>query len=277
MSFTSIAVPARSRRPNPRQIFTALFVAILLVSFGLMGIQYHGIGLTNGTLARKIAQMSDTKPVSAINTPEDRADIRGSLVPVDKASVAELIEKIRSIALVPVDEAPSLATVIDTAKILDQPFFRNAQVDDKLFVYSAARTAVLYRPSEGKLVNMAYLVEEGGADTQAKVMTTPQIQGAQTSASSEAQQQSKVAVYYSTDSASLRSKVGKALLTIPSVEVVHEALTRGQNFKGTSVIDVRGGHTTLVASIVKALQGIRGTMPPDEDVPDADVLIIAGE
>lgn len=278
MSYTHINISSKHHSLTPGKVLGGFLVVITLVVFALLGLNYHRIDTSNRVLGSKIAKMSGTTPVSAISSPDAREDMRGSLQPVDKAEVADLIEKIRTIALVPVDEAPTLATIIDITKILDQPFFRNAQVDDKLFVYTAARTAVLYRPAEGKLVNMAYLVDtDSSSKDVTSAPTRPQVQGVSNQASSGAQLRSKIAVYYATDSAQLRSKVGKALLSVPDVEISQEALTRNPDYRGITVIDVKGGHTELMTVLIRELQGVRGTMPSEEDIPRADVLIIAGE
>jgi hypothetical protein len=133
----------------------------------------------------------------------------------------------------------------------------------------------LYRPSVEKIVNMATLFDQSGG--QAKKPTVPQVKGASAQASAGAQLQYKLAIYFATDSATLRAKVGKALNTIPSIEVVKEALTRGTEYKGATIIDLKGGQSTIVAELVKKLGGQKGTLPEDEDKPDADILAIIAE
>ncbi len=278
MTYTQIILPRRRLNLSPFRVFGGLLVSIGLASFALLSLQYVSLDRSNKSLEGKIAALSGTKPVSALSTPEQRDNIRGSLVPVDQAEVAELIEKVRSLALVPLDEAPTLATVVDATKISDQPFFRNALVGDKLFVYSGAHTAVIYRPSEGKIVNMAFLVDDSSRTTQTSGGSSlPQVQGASKQASAEASLTHTLAVYYATDSAELRSKVGKALLAIPDIEVVQEALTRDANYAGVSVIDITGGQGSIVERLIQSLRGKKGTLPESEDKPNADILIIVGE
>ncbi len=52
-------------------------------------------------------------------------------------------------------EQPTIATVTDLAPLKDQPFFANAQVGDKVLIYSQAKKAILYRPSTNKIVEIA--------------------------------------------------------------------------------------------------------------------------
>lgn len=77
-----------------------------------------------------------------------------------KASPTEvktLIEKIGKLALLPKDEDPTIASVTDPAKLADQPFFINAKEGDKVLIYTVSRRAILYRPSENKIIEIAPL------------------------------------------------------------------------------------------------------------------------
>lgn len=51
-----------------------------------------------------------------------------------------------------IDETPTIATVSDITKLQGQPFFAKAQNGDKVYVYSNAKKAILYRPSENKII-----------------------------------------------------------------------------------------------------------------------------
>jgi hypothetical protein len=127
---------------------------------------YMKVETANQGLAQKISAYSTARPVAAITTPAASSETQQSLIPVDKAEVQALLTKLQSIALVPTDESPTLATVVAVDKLRDEVFFRNAALDDKLFVYQHARLAVLYRPSVEKIVNMATLFDQSANPTQ---------------------------------------------------------------------------------------------------------------
>jgi hypothetical protein len=74
--------------------------------------------------------------------------------PVNEAS--ELIKKISDHMTLP-DEKPTIATVEDKKKLTSQSFFKNAQNGDKVVMYTKAKKAILYRPSEDKVIEVAYL------------------------------------------------------------------------------------------------------------------------
>jgi hypothetical protein len=66
-----------------------------------------------------------------------------------------VIEDLSRIIVLPTDEEPTIATVTNLDTIQDQPFFRNAQIGDKVIIYSRSQKAILYRPSEKKLIEVA--------------------------------------------------------------------------------------------------------------------------
>lgn len=52
-------------------------------------------------------------------------------------------------------EQPTLATVTDPEKLKEQPFFASAKIGDKLLIYTTAKKAILYNPTENKIVEVA--------------------------------------------------------------------------------------------------------------------------
>lgn len=72
----------------------------------------------------------------------------------DEKESAKVLEHVKSIYLVPVNETPTVAVIQDTGQLQDQPFFKDAQKGDYLLVYSDSALALLYRNEVGKLVNV---------------------------------------------------------------------------------------------------------------------------
>jgi len=69
--------------------------------------------------------------------------------------VQETINKVGTLIILPTSEEPQVATITDPEKLKDQPFFAIAQKDDKVLIYANAKKAILYRPSENKIVDIA--------------------------------------------------------------------------------------------------------------------------
>ncbi|HSW78826.1 MAG TPA: hypothetical protein VLF88_02310, partial [Candidatus Babeliales bacterium] len=67
----------------------------------------------------------------------------------------QLVAKVSTLTVLPAGETPTVATVTDITKLKDQPFFANAQNGDKVLIYTKAKKAYLYRPSTGKIINIA--------------------------------------------------------------------------------------------------------------------------
>ena len=69
--------------------------------------------------------------------------------------VAALTAKIGQYMVLPEGEQPTLATVADPSKLVDQPFFARAKVGDKVLLYGSARKAILYDPVANKILEVA--------------------------------------------------------------------------------------------------------------------------
>lgn len=85
-------------------------------------------------------------------------DVKNNPEKVAQAEIADIVQKAGKIISLPKDETPILATVSDSDKLKDQPFFAEAKNDDKLLIYTKAKKAILYRPSSNMVVNVGPLV-----------------------------------------------------------------------------------------------------------------------
>lgn len=72
-----------------------------------------------------------------------------------------LVEKVGTLIALPNNETPTIATVNDLDKLSSQPFFDNAELGDKVLIYAKAKKAVLYRPSQNKIIELAPLSDYG--------------------------------------------------------------------------------------------------------------------
>lgn len=66
----------------------------------------------------------------------------------------DLVRDVNKLIALPTDEKPTIATVAEPEKLKDEPFFKNSKKDDKVLVYTNAKKAILYRPSEHLIVEV---------------------------------------------------------------------------------------------------------------------------
>lgn len=69
--------------------------------------------------------------------------------------VQKVVAQVSRLIVLPEGEMPTIATVTDPEKLKDQPFFSKAQKGDKLLIYTNAKKAILYSPTNNKIVEVA--------------------------------------------------------------------------------------------------------------------------
>ncbi len=69
----------------------------------------------------------------------------------------KIIEEVGNAIELPVGEEPTVATIVDLEPLKNQPFFKDAKIGDKVLIFSKSKKAILYRPSEQKIIVVAPL------------------------------------------------------------------------------------------------------------------------
>ena len=88
-----------------------------------------------------------------------------------QAEANALVAKVSKLMVLPADETPTIATVTDIEAVKDQPFFANAQNDDKVLIYQKAGKAILYRESENKIIEVGAVNFNQAIESPAPVAT----------------------------------------------------------------------------------------------------------
>ena len=71
-----------------------------------------------------------------------------------------LIEELSTFLVLPKEEDPTLATVTDKTKLLDQPVFKEAENGDKLLAYPISKKLILYRPNRKLIIAIASIHDQ---------------------------------------------------------------------------------------------------------------------
>ncbi len=66
-----------------------------------------------------------------------------------------LIKEIGQLTVLPTDEKPLMAVVSNLEKLKNQPFFAQAKEGYKILIYTKAKKAILYDPTDKKIVNVS--------------------------------------------------------------------------------------------------------------------------
>ena len=72
-----------------------------------------------------------------------------------REATTALVNEVGALTDLPAGETPTIATVSDVSKLKNQAFFANAQNGDKVLIFTQAKRAYLYRPSTGKIIEIA--------------------------------------------------------------------------------------------------------------------------
>jgi len=77
----------------------------------------------------------------------------------NQKELKSLIVKVGHHYLLPSDEEPTVATVSDPELLKEQSFFTQTEKGDKVFIFTKAGKAVLYRPSIDKIIEIVSVSE----------------------------------------------------------------------------------------------------------------------
>jgi len=128
----------RGTRRSNRGLLIALSVLFLITA------------VCAGTFYYKYHQLKNTPTVAATS------------------ETTRLTTQVGKLLALPTGETPTVATVTDPSKLKDQAFFAQTIKGDKLLIYTSAKKAIIYRPSNNQIINVGPIAINGAADTTKK-------------------------------------------------------------------------------------------------------------
>lgn len=194
----------------------------------------------------------------------------------------ELITEVSSKIMLPKEEKPTVAIVSDINRLKDQQFFANGQNGDVVLIYMNSKRAILYRPSEKKIVEVAPVnlspnqqASVAGTTVQNVLPTGAKI--TPTGIPTVAPMTATFSIRNGTTVVGLARSFETQLTTkFPQASVIERGNAVLHTYDKTVIIDVKGTRTADATNIAQALGIQIGTMPLDEPPPKTDFLIILG-
>lgn len=166
----------------------------------------------------------------------------------------------------PKGEEPSVATITDIEKLKDQSFFKNAKNGDKLLVYAKAQKALLFRPTENKVVDFTLVDSSQVAGTKTQGEKTPTTQTI------------KVVLYNGTNKEGLTNSAEQRLISQnAAIEIIAKANAAKKDYKKTLVVNL-SGNADQANLLAAAINGQVSNLPEGEKKPvNVDMLVILGD
>lgn len=193
---------------------------------------------------------------------------------VAQEEVKSLATKVGQLMVLPTDEAPNIATVVDKEKLKDQPFFKNTLNGDKILIYTKAKKAILYRPSSHKIIEFAPLaIGDGdqstvlGSETENIAPTTP-----------PTVESAKVVLLNGSTKAGLTNSVENKIKETANTEILYKNNAAKNDYTSNLVIDLSGNHQEQAKQIAQIIGGEVSEMVEGEAKPaNADILVIVSK
>lgn len=177
-----------------------------------------------------------------------------------KQETEQLTHKISKFMELPKEE-PSVATITDKNKLKDQLFFANSENGDKLLIFTKAGEAILYRPSNNKIIAVAPINLQTSQSTITPEITTNPI---------------KIAVYNGGKKAGLAESMKTKLSSIIQNITVKTGNAQKNDYQKTLVINLKNVSNEILKQIIQITDGEISSLPEGEVKPEVDVLIIVG-
>jgi hypothetical protein len=166
-----------------------------------------------------------------------------------QAETEQLVAKVGKLIDLPKDETPTVATVLDKEKLAGQAFFANAENGDKILIYTKDKKAIVYRPSQNKLINVGPIAIDQKSQIQLAIVSA------------------------GGDTTSVTKKLEDKFAGTVAVSGVTDAKNKN-SVKQLTVVDVSGQNADSAKQIAQELGGTVGSLPAGETAPVGSTIVV---
>lgn len=193
----------------------------------------------------------------------------------EQQAADQVIAEVGKLIELPQGEQPTIATVSDINKLKGQAFFTNAKNGDKVLIYTKAQKAILYDPTEKKIVEVGPINLNQTTPSPVATESAKSAKGTPT----PSPKQISVALYNGTTIAGYAGTMGTQLQkSLPDVTITAKQNATKATYTKTTVVDLTGKQKEAAAQVAKALGGQVGSLPAGETKPvGSDLLVILGK
>lgn len=188
-----------------------------------------------------------------------------------KEEMKALKEQVGKLMVIPKDEDPLVITVMDSAKLKDQPFFAKANNGDRVLVFQNAKMAILYNPIEKKIVNVGPFNPPNpspslapGEEEVGKFNLPTAVENSPT----PKPEPLTISLFNSTDSDSVVDPVIRQIhARYPDAVINNEGKSTVRNYEWTTLFNLKANKKTEETALVKSIKPVTVTeLPEGEDV-----------
>ncbi len=206
------------------------------------------------------------KTQSLLNNPTQQAELEAEKLVVQVGKLIDL----------PKNEKPTVLTVSDVTKLLDQPFFANAKNGDRVLIYTLANKEILFRQSENKIIEVAHVNLNLDQPTPTSASTNPVAKP--TSIEDQSEEEYSVQVLNGTLTVGFATSTQKQIeSSLPNYKVVAKGDAAKNGYSQTIVVNVSGASKTAAEKLAGLLNAKVESLPEEENAKSGvDFLVILG-
>jgi hypothetical protein len=194
---------------------------------------------------------------------------------LSEGDIVDLIAKVSKHIIVPSDEEPTIATIVDAEKLSqDQAFYSNVKDGDKVLIYMNAQKALIYRESEDLLVNVGPVYTN---ESEEEVLPEEEI--IEEPAIEQSEEPMTIEIRNGSKTAGVAGDLKDKLLENAGYDVIDIGDADNKDYEGYTIVNLTTGNKELQLNSLLSDMGIADALtelPEGVEETEAEILIIIG-